>query len=45
MLKPEEVRGSLPSETEIKEHGVSYYALADEHVRTIFAEGLEHATE
>lgn len=31
MLKPEEVRGSLPSETEIKEHGVSYYALADEY--------------
>ena len=24
---------------------VVYYALADEHVRTIFAEGLEHATE
>ena len=28
-----------------KDGRVVYYALADDHVRTIFAEGLEHATE
>ena len=31
MLKPEEVRGVLLPDAYIKEHGVSYYSLADEY--------------